>query len=124
MWANYLTDIVKGEGGRHARRPPPEDEDILRRAFEGSGESYKAPLAQRFFAFEARATGNWAVVAGFELVEITGGDLASDTQIRIASNELNRTVRLSANIDWFRLPRRLLRRSRALVGSGRERWIR
>ena len=105
MWANYLTDVVQGRATDLPVGRLQEMRTIAAALAKGAGGDHKSLLdilAQRFVSLEARATGQTSIAPGLELVEDLQTGLASPGQIRIATNELNRTARHQGNIDRLR----------------------
>ena len=105
MWANYLTDVVQGRATDLPVGRLQEMRTIAAALAKGAGGDHKSLLdilAQRFVSLEARATGQTSIASGLELVEDLQTGLASPGQIRIATNELNRTARHQGNIDRLR----------------------
>ena len=105
MWASYLTDVVHGRVTDLPVGRLREMRITAAALAKGAGGDHKSLLdilAELYVSPEARTTGHTSIALGLELVEDLQTGLASPGQIRIATNELNRTARHQGNIDRFR----------------------
>ena len=102
MWINYLNDVLKHRASELPAGRVQEMRTLsaaLAAGAKGKHKTFLDILARRFIALEARATGQAALEPGMELIEATGEGLAGESQLRLASHELNRAARLQATID-------------------------